>query len=72
MKISFGFGESKGKSLLRFAIDLQESPKERFSITIDVKTKKKNELRIFVENYLKKLYAATDFNIFKVFRYSIQ
>lgn len=42
LKISFGLGESKGKSLLRFGMDLRDTPKERFTITMDVKTKKKN------------------------------
>ena len=71
LKLNLGVGEARGKSSMKFGMTLKESASSTFSIGIDIKVKKRSELRQFLEAEIKKGFKSTEYNSSKLFKVNV-
>jgi hypothetical protein len=47
--LHWGLGDQKGKCVLKFGLSLKDHAEAKFGMSIEVKVKRKTELRQFIE-----------------------
>ena len=66
MNINLGVGENRHKTTLKYGLSLGQEGKGGVRVELDVRLKKKAELKTMLQNELVKMQRLEEYNLFKL------